>query len=135
MSDIMNQVMGVLGPVYDWFEPGLLAYAGADGAVNWMHLGIQMGVIALVLALLMREFGAILIFTVVGVIIHFIVDIVMPIVRGGESFSMDAVMAYFQMGEGGDMMIFAQYAGALAVGYFLGIIVLSIVKGLIFRGD
>lgn len=135
MSDIMNQVMGVLGPVYDWFEPGLLAYAGADGAVNWMQLGIQMGVIALVLALLMREFGAILIFTVVGVIIHFIVDIVMPIVRGGEEFSMDAVMAYFQMGEGGDMMIFAQYAGALAVGYFFGIIILSILKGLIFRGD
>jgi hypothetical protein len=131
----MNQVMGALGPVYDWFEPGLLAYAGVDGAVNWMQLGIQMGVIALVLALLMREFGAILIFTVVGVIIHFIVDIVMPIVRGGEEFSMDAVMAYFQTGEGGDMMIFAQYAGALAVGYFFGIIILSIFKGLIFRGD
>ncbi len=51
-------------------------------SVNWMMLGIQLGVIALVLALLMREIGAILIFTVVGVIIHVIVDIVMPMVRG-----------------------------------------------------
>lgn len=131
--EFLDPVMGYLNQALDFFMPGLLAHAGnADGtAVDWMPLGIQLGVIALVLALLMREMGAIIIFTVVGVIIHVIVDVVMPMVRGGggEGFDMTAFISQFTQ------MDYLLYLGALAVGYFLGIIVLSILKGLIFRGD
>ncbi|MBO6798134.1 hypothetical protein [Maricaulis sp.] len=130
--EFMDQIMGYLQPVLDFFMPGLVAHAGDGSVVNWMPLGIQLGVIALVLALLMREFGAILIFTVVGVIIHVIVDNVMPIVRGGESaadFDFAAFGAQFTQTD------YLLYLGALAAGYFLSIIVLSIVKGIFFRGD
>ncbi len=131
--EFLDPVMGIFNQVLDFFMPGLLAHAGnVDGsAVDWMGLGIQLGVIALVLALLMREIGAIIIFTVVGVIIHVIVDVVMPMVRGGggEGFDMTAFISQFTQ------MDYLLYLGALAVGYFVGIIVLSILKGLIFRGD
>ncbi len=130
--EYLDQIMGYIQPAIDFFMPGLLAYAGdGAGAVNWMPLGIQLGVIALVLALLMREFGAILIFTVVGVIIHVIVDIVMPMVRSSEGAAFDASAFVSQLTQ----MDYLLYLGALAVGYFLAIIVLSILKGLIFRGD
>lgn len=131
--EFLQPVIGIFNQGLDFFMPGLLAYAGnADGtAVNWMPLGIQLGVIALVLALLMREIGGIIIFTVVGVIIHVIVDVVMPMVRGsgGQGFDMTAFMGQFTQ------MDYLLYLGALAIGYFVGIIVLSILKGLIFRGD
>ena len=131
--EFLEPVIGIFNQGLDFFMPGLLAHAGnADGtAVDWMSLGIQLGVIALVLALLMREIGAIIIFTVVGVIIHVIVDVVMPMVRGGggEGFDMNAFISQFTQ------MDYLLYLGALAIGYFVGIIVLSILKGLIFRGD
>lgn len=131
--EFLDPIMGFINQALDFFMPGLLAHASADGAVvDWMPLGIQLGVIAIVLALLMREFGAILIFTVVGVIIHIIVDIVMPMVRGGEGaagFDAGAFMAMAQQ------MDYWLYVGFLAVAYFLAIIVLSIVKGLFFRGE
>jgi len=130
--EFLDQIMGYIQPAIDFFMPGLIAYAG-DGvsSVNWMSLGIQLGVIALVLALLMREFGAILIFTVVGVIIHVIVDIVMPMVRGGGSggFDFNAFVDQFTQTD------YLLYLGALAIGYFIAIVVLSLIKGLIFRGD
>lgn len=129
--EFLDQIMGYIQPAIDFFMPGLLANAGDGTVVHWMPLGIQMGVIALVLALLMREFGAILIFTVVGVIIHVIVDVVMPMVRGGGAGDFD--IAAF-----GQLLIqkpYLLYLGALAIGYFVAIIVLSIIKGLIFRGD
>ena len=127
----MEMVMGYFNQGLGFFMPGLLAYAGDGMTVNWMAFGIQLGVIALVLALLMREMGAILIFTVVGVIIHRIVDVVMPMVRGGgaDGFDMTAFMSDFVTTN------HLLYLGALAVAYFLGIIVLSILKGLVFRGD
>ncbi|MHA6289481.1 hypothetical protein [Maricaulis sp. CAU 1757] len=129
--EILEYVMTYIQPVIDFFMPGLVAYAGdsATGSVNWMALGIQLGVIALVLALLMREMGAILIFTVVGIILHVIVDVVMPIVRGGAEFDMDLLMTQFT-----DVTYYL-YLGALAIGYFLALILLSIIKGLFFRGD
>jgi hypothetical protein len=127
----MEQIMGYLQPVIDFFMPGLLAYAGDGASVDWVPLGIQVGVIALVLALLMREFGAILIFTVVGVIIHIIVDTVMPMVRGGgmDGFDLNVFISQFTQTE------YLLYLGALAIVYLLSIAVLSIVKSLIFRGD
>ncbi|WP_339738523.1 hypothetical protein [uncultured Maricaulis sp.] len=129
--EFLDPVMGYLNQALDFFMPGLLAHAGDGAAVNWMPLGIQLGVIALVLALLMREIGGIIIFTVVGVIIHVIVDVVMPMVRGGggEGFDMNGFVSQFTQ------MDYLLYLGALAIGYFLAIIVLSILKGLIFRGD
>lgn len=129
--EILDQIMGYINMALEFFMPGLLVHAGDGAAVNWMQLGIQLGVIALVLALLMREFGAILIFTVVGVIIHVIVDVVMPLVRGGGADGFDAA-AFGQQFLEQDYLL---YLGALAVGYFLAIIVLSIVKGIFFRGD
>ncbi|WP_300553289.1 hypothetical protein [Maricaulis sp.] len=129
--EILDQIMGYINMALEFFMPGLLVHAGDGAAVNWMQLGIQLGVIALVLALLMREFGAILIFTVVGVIIHVIVDVVMPMVRGGGADGFDAA-AFGQQFLEQDYLL---YLGALAVGYFLAIIVLSIVKGIFFRGD
>lgn len=130
--EFLDQIMGYIQPAIDFFMPGLVAHAG-DGvaAVNWMPLGIQLGVIALVLALLMREFGAILIFTVVGVIIHVIVDVVMPMVRGGGAGDFD-IMVFMQQFTTTPYLL---YVGALAIGYFVAIIILSMVKGLVFRGD
>jgi Na+/citrate or Na+/malate symporter len=130
--EFLDPIMGYIQPVIDFFMPGLVVHAGDGAMVNWMPLGIQLGVIALVLALLMREFGAILIFTVVGVIIHVIVDVVMPMVRGGEgAAAFDASAFFSQFAD----MNYLLYLGALATGYFLAIIVLSILKGLVFRGD
>jgi hypothetical protein len=129
--EFLDQIMGYIQPAIDFFMPGLITYAG-DGvsSVNWMMLGIQLGVIALVLALLMREIGAILIFTVVGVIIHVIVDIVMPMVRGGSTgFDFNGFVQQFTQTD------YLLYLGALAIGYFVAILVLGLVKGLIFRGD
>jgi len=58
MEDFMNTLEGWLGPVWNWFEPGLVTYAGNGEAVSWMPFLIQLGVIALVLAILMRGAGA-----------------------------------------------------------------------------
>ena len=129
--EFLDQIMGYIQPVIDFFMPGLVAHAGDGAVVNWMPLGIQLGVIALVLALLMREFGAILIFTVVGVIIHVIVDVVMPMVRGGGAgdFDIAAFGAQFTTTP------YLLYLGALAISYLIAITVLSMIKGLIFRGD
>lgn len=130
MEDFMNTLEGWLGPVWNWFEPGLVTYAGNGEAVSWMPFLIQLGVIALVLAILMRGAGAILIFTIVGVVIHVVVDLVMPMIRDGAQFAMPPVMA-----EGGVNMVYMQYLAALAVGYLIAIIIFSIIKSMIFRGD
>ena len=132
MEDLISTVMGFLQPGIDWLMPGLSMHAGDGSVVDWMNLGIQMGVIAFVLAMLMREFGAILIFTVLGVIIHVIVDIVMPMVRGGAdaaSFDVSAFTTQLMT------MLYLQYLAALAVGYILMLIVLSILKGIFFSND
>jgi len=130
MDGIINQVQGFLAPVWNFFEPGLIAFAGDGAAVAWVPFGIQLGVIALVLAILMRSIGAILIFTIVGVVIHVVVDVVMPMVRESAAFAMPPFMA-----DGGMNMLYVQYLAALAAGYFLAILVLSILKGMVFRGD
>ena len=129
--EFLDTLRGWFDQGYAFFEPGLLMYAGNGEAVNWMPLAIQFGVIALVMAILLRSAGAILIFTIVATIIHLIVDIVMPMVRGGgmDGFDFGAVTANLT-----DMNYWL-YAGALAIGYFFGILILGGVKGMIFRGD
>lgn len=131
MEDFMNTLEGWFAPVWNWFEPGLVTYAGNGESVAWMPFLIQLGVIALVLAILMRGAGAILIFTIVGMVIHVVVDIVMPMVRDGAPFGLPPVMA----DAGGVNMVYLQYLAALAVGYLIAIIIFSIIKGMIFRGD
>ena len=128
--EFLETVKGWFAPVWDFFEPGLIAYAGDGTVISWMPLLIQFGVIALVLTILMRSIGAILIFTVVGVIIHVIVDVVMPMVRDSAPFTMPPFMA-----DGGVNMTYVAYLAALAAGFFLAMIVLSIFKAMIFRGD
>lgn len=129
--EFLDTLRGWFDQGYAFFEPGLIAFAGTDGAVNWMPLAIQFGVIALVMAILLRSAGAILIFTIVATIIHLIVDIVMPMVRGGGvgNFDFGAVTANLTE------MNYWLYAGALAIAYFFGILILGGIKGMIFRGD
>lgn len=129
--EFLDTARGWFDQGYAFFEPGLLMYAGDGEMVNWMPLLIQFGVIALVMAILLRSAGAILIFTVVATVIHLIVDLVMPMVRGGGmgGFDFGAVAA------NATEMNYWLYAGALAVMYFVGILVLGGIKGMLFRGD
>lgn len=121
--EILDQIWAYIAPVWAWLLAGLDAYGPemADGSISWLFLGLQMGVIALVMALLMQEYGAILIFTVVGVIVHVIVDVVLPMVRDGAAFAMPPVTD----------MVYWQYLAFAALGYFAGITVLSIVKAIV----
>lgn len=125
--DFVNQIWTYVEPVWAWLYAGLAAYGPQTeaGAINWTQFGIQFGVIALVMALLMQSYGAILIFTVVGVIVHVAVDLVLPMVREGASFAMPPVsdMGYWQ------------YIAFLAVAYIVVITVLAMLKAILFRGE
>jgi hypothetical protein len=129
--EFLDTARGWFDQAYAFFEPGLLMYAGNGESVNWMPLAIQVGVIALVLALLLRSAGAILIFTIVGVVIHIIVDVVMPMIRGGgmDGFDFGAFASQFTD------VTYLKYLGALAIAYFIGIMILGMIKGMLFRGD
>ena len=124
--EIVDQIMTYAAPVWAWLVAGAEAHSlgAVEGDINWVHLGVQMGVIGLIMALLMQEFGAILIFTVVGVIVHVVVDQVIPMVRDGASFVMPPV---------GDQLYW-QYLAFAAVIYLVGITVLYILKRILFRG-
>lgn len=118
--EILHTVWGYLEPVWAWLKVGLDTHGPGD----WTRLGIQMGVIGVVMALMMQSFGAILIFTVVAMIIHVVVDNVLPMVTGGEGgFSMPPVAD----------QTYWQYIAFLAVAYFAALIVLFLVKSIIFR--
>ncbi|MEO1038264.1 MAG: hypothetical protein AAFX09_01870 [Pseudomonadota bacterium] len=125
--EILDTIWVYIEPVWLWLLAGAEMYGpvAADGGVNWLNLGAQMGVIALIMALLMQAYGAILVFTVVGVIVHVIVDQVMPMVLGGADFAIPPVTA----------VDYWQYLAFAAAGYFVAITVLFILKSLIFRGD
>lgn len=119
--EFVNQIWAYVAPVWDWLYAGYAMH----GAASWTMFGIQAGVIALVMALLMQSYSAILIFTVVGTIVHVVVDQVLPMVREGASFAMPPFTA----------MDYWQYVAFLAVFYFVAITVLGMIKGLVFRGD
>ncbi|WP_270374818.1 hypothetical protein [Marinicauda sp. Alg238-R41] len=125
--EFVDQIWVYIEPVWNWLYTGLEMYGplAADGSVNWVHFGIQAGVIALVMALVMQAYGAILIFTIVGTVVHVVVDRVLPMVREGESFVMPEVT---NTG-------FWQYVAFLAIFYLVAITILSMIKALIFRGD
>lgn len=121
--EYVDMVWAYIAPVWAWMMEGVDAFAPltADGSINWVFLGIQMGVIALIMALMMPSYGAILIFTVASVIVHVIVDEVLPIVRDGAQFTMPPVTD----------MVYLQYLGFAAAAYLFGLTVLSILKAIV----
>ncbi len=125
--EFIDTIWSYLAPIWAWLMVGVEAYGpiAADGSVDWLHLGVQLGVIALVMALLMQAYGAILVFTIVGVIVHVIVDVVLPIVLGGADFAMPPVTD----------MAYLRYLAFAALAYLVGVTVLYILKSIVFRGD
>ena len=121
--EFVDQIWAYLEPVWSWLMAGLESSRHSDGAsINWVMLGVQMGVIALVMALLMPSYGAVLIFTVASVIVHVVVDQVLPMVRGGAEFAMPPVTN----------LIYWQYIAFAALAYLVGLTVLYIIKAIIF---
>jgi hypothetical protein len=118
--EILDTLWVYIEPIWAWLKAGVLAFGplSEDGGVSWLHLGIQMGLIALVMALLMPSYGAILVFTVASVIVHVIVDVALPIVRDGAAFAMPPVtdVTYWQ---------YIAFAGGT---YLVGLTVLYIIK-------
>ncbi len=121
--EILDQIWVYVAPVWDWLMAGLAAFGPqtASGDVAWIPLGIQMGVIAVVMALLMPNYGAILVFTIASTIVHVVVDEVMPIIRDGAAFAMPPVtdLGYWQ------------YIAFAAGAYLIGLTVLYIVKAIV----
>lgn len=123
--EFLDTIWVYIEPVWNWFMVGLEASRHGDGgSINWTMLGIQMGVIGVVMALLMPQYGAILIFTVASLIVHVVVDEVLPIVRDGASFAMPPVTD----------LVYWQYLGFAAAAYLVGLTVLYIIKSIILPG-
>ncbi len=117
--EYIDQIWAYIEPVWSWLMAGLqYSMHGDGGSINWIFLGVQMGVIGLVMALLMQEYAAILIFTVLSAIVHVIVDIVLPMVRDGASFAIPPVTD----------MLYWQYIAFLGLTYLVGLTVLYIIK-------
>ena len=121
--EFVDMIWGYVAPVWNWLAAGLAVHGPQTAAneINWTFLGLQMGVIALVMALLMQQYGAILIFTVLGAIVHVVVDVALPMVRAGAGFALPPVTE----------MPYLQYIAFLALGYFVAITVLSIIKSVL----
>ncbi len=122
--EFLDTLWAYVEPIWAWLEAGLLAFGpiGEGGGVSWVHLGIQMGVIALVMALLMPSYGAVLVFTVASVIVHVIVDQVLPIVQHGAEFAIPPVTD----------ITYWQYIAFTGAAYLVGLTVLYIIKAIIF---
>jgi membrane-bound ClpP family serine protease len=120
--EFVDQIWTYLEPVWAWLMTGLESSSHSDGAsINWLMLGVQMGVIALVMALLMPSYGAILIFTVASVIVHVVVDQVLPMVQSGADFAIPAVTE----------MVYWQYIAFAGLAYLVGLTVLFIIKSIV----
>jgi len=121
--EFLDPVMPYVEPVWAWLMNGVETFGPdkGDGTVNWLFLGLQMGVIGLVMALLMPSYGAVLIFTVASVIVHVVVDQVLPMVRDGAGFSLPPVTD----------MVYWQYVAFAALAYLVGLTVLYIIKAIV----
>ncbi|MGX6647573.1 hypothetical protein ACWCOP_06480 [Maricaulaceae bacterium MS644] len=121
--EFLDPVMPYVEPVWAWLMNGVETFgpAAEDGGVNWLFFGLQLGVIGLVMALLMPSYGAILIFTVASVIVHVVVDQVLPMVRDGASFSLPPVTD----------MVYWQYLAFAAGAYLIGLTVLYLIKSIV----
>ena len=119
--EILDTIWVYIEPVWSWLMAGLEASRhGAGGSVNWVMLGVQMGVIGVVMALLMPSYGAILIFAVASLIVHVVVDLALPMVREGASFAMPPVTD----------LIYWQYLAFAGLAYLVGLSVLYIIKSI-----
>ena len=120
--EFVDQIWAYLEPVWNWFMAGLETSRHSDGAsINWVMLGVQMGVIGIVMALLMPSYGAVLVFTVASVIVHVVVDQVLPMVQGGADFAMPPVTD----------MLYWQYIAFAGAAYLVGLTVLFIIKSIL----
>lgn len=120
--EIVDTLWAYVQPAWAWLMVGLAAYGPqADGQIDWVFLGVQMGVIAVVMALLMPGYGAILIFTVAAMIVHVIVDNVLPMVRAGASFAMPPVTD----------MLYWQYLAFIGLAYLVAVSVLYLIKAVV----
>jgi len=120
--EYVDQVWAYLEPAWAWLMAGVATYGPLqDGVISWLFLGVQMGVIAVVMALLMQEYGAILIFTVVGMIVHVIVDVTLPMVRDSAAFEMPPVTD----------VLYWQYIAFLGLVYLVGMTILYIIKAIV----
>jgi hypothetical protein len=121
--EFLDPVMPYVEPVWAWLMSGVQTYGPQNGlgGIDWLFLGLQMGVIALVMALLMPSYGAVLIFTVASLIVHVVVDQALPMVLNGASFAMPPVtdMAYWQ------------YLSFAAAAYLVGLTVLYLIKSIV----
>ena len=112
-----------LEPVWAWLEAGLIAFGPKteSGDVAWTHLGIQMGVIALVMTLLTPNYGAVLIFTMASTLVHVIVDQITPVIRHGAAFVLPPLtdVSYWQ------------YVTFVTAAYLVGLTALYIIKAII----
>lgn len=123
--EFLDTLWTYIAPIWAWLEAGLLAHGPTTletGDISFMHLGIQMGVIGLVMALLMPSYGAVLIFTIASTIVHVIVDEALPMVRDGLPFSMPPVAD----------ITYWQYIAFAAGAYLVGLTLLYIIKAIIF---
>lgn len=120
--EFLDQIWVYVEPVWAWLMAGLEASSHSDGAsINWLMLGVQMGVIAVVMALLMPSYGAILIFTVASMIVHVVVDQVLPMVQSGAEFAIPPVTD----------LIYWQYLAFTGLAYLVGLTVLYIIKSIV----
>ncbi|MCP2670050.1 hypothetical protein NHF40_03815 [Maricaulaceae bacterium EIL42A08] len=121
--EFLDPIMPYIDPVWSWLMAGLAAFGPqtAGGDIAWIPLGIQMGVIGVVMALLMPSYGAILVFTIASTIVHVVVDEAMPIILDGASFAMPPVTD----------MAYLQYISFAAAAYLVGLTVLYIIKAIV----
>jgi len=99
----------------------VLAY-GQDGfnSVNNKVLGL---IIAVAAAFMMTSWGRILVFSLGAVIVHIVVEALLPVVQGAGSFQLPPLME----------SSFWQGALTLLIGYFIVITVFYILKSLFLR--
>jgi hypothetical protein len=115
---LADQAWAFVEPVWSWFMEGVGTYGpGAPNELSWMWLGVQIAAIALIMALMMRAWAAILAFVMIAVFTHVMADIVMPMAMEGAPFRAPpiAAMAYWQY----LTFLIAAYTAAIGLLYLL----------------
>lgn len=117
--DVVDRAADWLAGVWDWFYEGIALYApGSPGPVDWVWLGVQIGIIALIMTLMMRAYAAVLVFTLLGTAFHVLADIITPMVLEDAPFAAPPIASG----------LYWQYLSFLLAAYFLAITVLYAFK-------